>query len=175
MSSSAPKTPDPQSKTKTGKTPPSPSEIKRVFSYWQDRLDHPKALLTPERRRLIVARLKDGYAVEELEAAIDGCKNSEFHMGLNDTGKVHDDITLIFRNGSKLEQFIDLKNQNGKIRPDQARRDSVVDRLRGQAELLANYPTEAELAAAREAEGDAQRAQPSLALDGLETDGSDRR
>jgi hypothetical protein len=92
-------------------------EILRVFSYWQTRLGHQSAKLTPERIRFIKGRLKDGYSLEELESAIDGCKNSPYHMGQNDHGKVYDGIDLIFRNGSKVEQFIGYNKTIPKARP----------------------------------------------------------
>jgi hypothetical protein len=84
----------------------SSAEIQRIFTYWQTHLKHPKALLTRERRNAIEARLKDGYSVEDLESAIEGCGKSSYHMGNNEHGTVYDDIELICRKGSKVEQFI---------------------------------------------------------------------
>lgn len=79
----------------------------RVFDYWRVATKHDGAKLTDKRRRLIDARLKDGYSEEQLCAAIDGCKASTFHQGGNDRGAVFDDIELICRTGEKLESFID--------------------------------------------------------------------
>lgn len=88
----------------------SPSVI--VFDYWVSVMDKPKsAKLTKERKRLIDQRIKEKYTVEDIKRAIDGCHASEFHMGKNDGGKVHNDLTLICRNGSKLEQFMDSANK----------------------------------------------------------------
>jgi hypothetical protein len=81
-------------------------DILRVFTFWQTRLNHPKALLTNDRKGVIAARLKDGYSVEDLEKAIEGCRSSSYHMGQNDQGQIYDSIGLILRNGSKVEQFI---------------------------------------------------------------------
>jgi hypothetical protein len=81
-------------------------EICEVFAFWQTHLDHPQAKLTVERHKFIGSRLGEGYSVDDLKAAIRGCKNSPHHMGRNDHGKIYDGIDLIFRNGSKVEQFI---------------------------------------------------------------------
>jgi hypothetical protein len=76
-----------------------------VFAHWQKRCNHPKARLTPERAGKIMARLKQGYSVDDLLAAVDGCASSAFHSGTNETGAVYDDIELICRNGSNVERF----------------------------------------------------------------------
>jgi hypothetical protein len=80
-------------------------DVVRVFTYWQSVLDHPKAILTTGRETIIRARLKDGYSVESLEQAIDGCKRSAWHMGENPEGKVYDGLDLIFRSGEYVEKF----------------------------------------------------------------------
>jgi hypothetical protein len=63
------------------------------------------AKFTPERRRKVEARLKDGYTVERLCKAIRGCKASPHHQGKNDTGTVYDDLELICRDGKHVEAF----------------------------------------------------------------------
>lgn len=106
--------PNTNPKEKTNK--PSAEDVSRIFSYWQSTLDHPTAKLTTERRRKVEARLKEGYSVEQIIQAIDGCAASPFHRGQNDTGQVWDDLELICRNGSKLEGFLKRKggsNGNG--------------------------------------------------------------
>lgn len=91
--------------TKKKERPPS-EDVSRIFSYWQSALNHPTAKLTAERKRKIEARLKEGYSIEQICQAIDGCAASAFHRGQNETGQVYDDLELICRNGSKLESFI---------------------------------------------------------------------
>jgi len=87
------------------------SQIDEVFAYWQKVMDHPSAKLLPVRQRAVAGRLKEGYSVAEIKLAIDGCRASDFHMGDNIHRTVYDDLTLICRDGAKLEQFI------GKRRP----------------------------------------------------------
>jgi hypothetical protein len=85
-----------------------PAPVVQVFEFWKTEMGHPKAQLTPERKKKIEERLKDS-TVEEIQTAIRGCKRSDFHMG-REPGKpqVFDDIELICRKRSKLEHFIAL-------------------------------------------------------------------
>lgn len=59
-----------------------------------------------KRRKLIRARLKDGYTADALMEAITGCSLSPFHMGENDSGTRYDGLDLIFRDAGKVDQFI---------------------------------------------------------------------
>ncbi len=86
-------------------------EYNTIFSFWKTILNHPKAILSRDRIRLIKARLDEGHTVEDCKNAILGCKASSYHMGENDKGKVYDAINLIFRKGDKLEQFIGYHEQ----------------------------------------------------------------
>lgn len=120
---------DPPSSTST---PSTPNEQKRdgavapgalagqVFEHWRTVMAHAGAKYTAERRRKVEARLREGYTVEQLCRAVDGCRASRFHQGENEDGKVYDDLTLICRNGSKVEQFI--AGLNGKAIPEKTRR-----------------------------------------------------
>lgn len=78
--------------------------VVRLFAYWQARCDHKAAKLTPERARAIMSRLRDGYSEGELRKAIDGAAVAAYVN--EDNGHRFDDLTLICRNGSKLESFI---------------------------------------------------------------------
>lgn len=80
---------------------------RRVFQHWQKRMVKPKAKLTDGRKRVVLARLKDGYTLKQLKQAIDACSASEFHMGDNDRKTPFNDLTLILRSGEKLEQFLE--------------------------------------------------------------------
>jgi hypothetical protein len=88
------------------------SEVETVFDYWKRRTGHPDAKLTREREMKIRARLDEGYSLDELQEAIEGCRGSPFHQGDNDRGHRYDDITLICRSGSKVEQFIEMAREN---------------------------------------------------------------
>jgi len=81
------------------------SATREVFNYWISKLGHTKAKFTRDRKGKISARLKEGFSIDELKRAIDGCAASSYHMGDNDDGKVYDNINLIFRNAEKIESF----------------------------------------------------------------------
>jgi len=87
------------------KLDPSDAICRRVFAHWTRELDHSGAKPTVERITKIRARLRDGYTESDMIAAIDGCANSPFHRGENDSATKYDDLTLILRNGSNLEKF----------------------------------------------------------------------
>jgi len=88
-----------------------PDGVKEVFKYWQQIMDHPRAKLDDKRKGKIKKRLQDGYTVDDLQRAVDGCKRSPHHMGENDRGTVYDDIELICRDASRVEKFIALASQ----------------------------------------------------------------
>ncbi len=68
-------------------------------------MNHPKAKLDTKRRRIIKKALEN-YSITDLKKAIDGCVKSDFHRGQNKQHKCFDDIELILRDSSKIEQFI---------------------------------------------------------------------
>lgn len=81
-------------------------DVQIVFDYWCQAMGKSgNAKLTDKREKAIKARLKEGYTVEHIKQAIDGCKRSPHHMGQNQNGTIYDDIELICRSGEKLEQF----------------------------------------------------------------------
>jgi hypothetical protein len=82
-----------------------PHPVREIFEYWQRVMAHPRAILNNKRQRVITARLREGYRVPDIKRAIDGCQQSAWHQGKNPDHKVFDDIELICRDGSKLEQF----------------------------------------------------------------------
>ncbi|MEW6212726.1 MAG: hypothetical protein AB1631_30655 [Acidobacteriota bacterium] len=88
-------------------------KAQEAFDYWRERLNHPDAKFTDDRRRKVVARLREGYTLEQIKRGIDGCAASSFHRGENDTHTLFDDLELICRSGSKLEGFIARANGNG--------------------------------------------------------------
>jgi hypothetical protein len=93
---------------------------------WQQVMDHykkyhprafPKVLSTLKEAKKIQARLKEGFSVEDLIEAIDGCHRSEYHQGQNDQNKKYDSLELIVRDGSKVQQFIEINRTSGNELP----------------------------------------------------------
>jgi len=87
--------------------------IYEIYEHWKEVMEKPRALLTDQRRDKIEARLKEGYSVEDCKKAIDGCRGSDFHMGKNERNTQYNDIELIFRNGTKFEQFVSRAHRGG--------------------------------------------------------------
>lgn len=80
--------------------------VRSVFDAWvQSTGGTSRTLLTPERERLIKARLAEGYSVDDLIDAVRGWTFSPHHRGENDRGTVYNDLKLLLRDGSNVERF----------------------------------------------------------------------
>lgn len=92
-----------------------PSEdVAEIFDFWKTERNHPRAQLTPEREVKIRDRLCDSTKAE-IRLGIQGCGLSDYHMGREEgQPTVYDDIELICRTRSKLEQFIGYKERSEK-------------------------------------------------------------
>jgi len=84
--------------------PAASGDEQAVFDYWKGRMKKKGARFTPQRRSKVQARLKDGFQVSDLKRAVDGCAMNPWNNGA-ETGKVYDDLELICRNATKVEQF----------------------------------------------------------------------
>lgn len=84
------------------------SAIAEVFDFWRESMESPRSRLDRKREKAIRDRLKDGYAVEDIQLAIMGCRSSDFHMGQNDRGTRFCSIDLICRDAEHLDRFIEL-------------------------------------------------------------------
>jgi hypothetical protein len=82
--------------------------VDQVFAHWKTTTGHLDAKLTPKRKSAITDRLREGYSVDTLFAAVEGCQVSSFHQGENKGRKVYNDIALICRDGDHVEQFVDF-------------------------------------------------------------------
>jgi hypothetical protein len=92
-------------------------DVLAVFEHYRG--FHPRAHKTPHSGMKewgkIKARLAEGYSVDDLKLAIDGCHRSPFHMGENDNGRKYNTLELIVRDGSKVQSFIELAQQEGPV------------------------------------------------------------
>lgn len=125
-----------------------------VFDYWKERMDHSKAKLDKKRTTLINNALKIGYTVDDLKDAIDGCANSDYHMGKNDSSAVYDDLSLILRDAGKIDGFIKKKNQlktgaYNEISESNTREQQLQKSASGRVQLAAERELR-EIAAARQ-------------------------
>ena len=87
-------------------TPKIKPQIEDIFNYWCLVMNHHKANLDSKRHRVIKQRLDDGYSVEDLKAAIRGCKKTPHNMGQNDQGMIYDSLGLILRDSDHVDRFI---------------------------------------------------------------------
>lgn len=88
-----------------------PNSVEVLVLHYQSY--HPKARAGDKERAKIRARLREGYTVEELKIAIDGCHVSPYHSGNNDDGRKYQNLELILRDATKVNQFIELAAQKG--------------------------------------------------------------
>jgi hypothetical protein len=97
-------------------------------------MSKPRCKLDAKRKRAIAARLKDGYSVDDIKQAIDGCRQSDWHMGRNDRQQPFNDIELICRDAAKVDGFRERatgKRQAGSFLDD----DDVIE---GQCRRVSN-------------------------------------
>lgn len=86
----------------------------RVFAHWKKRRGDSKRIkFTADRKRKVLARLREGYLVEDLQAAIDGMMMSEFHQKNNFQDLIH-----ACRNAERVDAFMEL-NRAKPYRPKQ--------------------------------------------------------
>lgn len=81
-----------------------------VFQHWQTVMGKPRTVLDSKRKALITSRLRDGYTVQDLQAAATGCSLSPFHMGLNEQGRRYNGVDLIYRDAGKVDQFMEFSH-----------------------------------------------------------------
>lgn len=82
--------------------------VEAVFDHWRKATGHERARASPERVTKIRARLRDGFTVEQLLSAVNGCAASEFH-----STNGHNDLTLICRDASHVEKFLQVAEEKG--------------------------------------------------------------
>ena len=91
------------------------SDIQDVFATWLQTTgrDAIKTKLDSKRASRIVWALSN-YPKQDVIDAVSGWRNSKFHSGANDRGKVYNDLTLLLRDAQHLEEFRDLERTAGK-------------------------------------------------------------
>jgi hypothetical protein len=80
---------------------PRMEEATRVYELWRVRCHHPRAIFSQDRKKLVLARLNEGYTQERLENAVRGAEVGAFEKD----GHRYDDLELICRSGSQVEKF----------------------------------------------------------------------
>lgn len=88
-------------------------QIAEHYRKYHPRAKTPKSF-SPEYKA-IAARLKEGWELDELQAAIDGCHKHPHNCGQNERQLAYQSLGLIFRDSDHVQRFIEY-NQNGKPR-----------------------------------------------------------
>lgn len=85
-----------------------PTDVEKVFSYWQTRFNRQKSILDNKRRSKIQLGLKH-FTVEDLFKAVDAAAVDDWTLGHNPRGKKYDDLVTIFRDVPKIESWLQEK------------------------------------------------------------------
>lgn len=117
--------------------------VAAVFAHWRDIMGHSRARMDLKRAQAIRDRLRDGYTVEDLQTAIEGCAASAWHMGENDRQTRYDSISLILRDADHVDKFISMGEQARRI-------IAAREERRAEAQKASQPPTDEEKARVRE-------------------------
>lgn len=78
----------------------------RLFVLWQ-RETQRSGKFTPDKRAVVLARLREGYSEVQLSTAIRVAARDPFYQGENDRKRRYDDLVTILRNGSRVDKFLE--------------------------------------------------------------------
>lgn len=103
-----------------GASPPAAdraSEVRKVFEHYKTHRPKrfPKVTSSLPEWSKVLARLKEGFTVETICEAIDGCMRSPWHQGENERQKPFDSLELIVRDAKHIHDFIDVPVRRGPI------------------------------------------------------------
>lgn len=119
----APRVQDNTEQEKTGQNNTT-QQVRMVFDHY--RTYHPRAFPKPcsksKEWQKIRERLAEGYTAEDLCAAIDGCHRSPFHCGVNRDNKKYQNLELIVRDGSRVNDFLNVPAEPGPVLSEKTQR-----------------------------------------------------
>jgi hypothetical protein len=115
-----------------------PDPVVSVFEHWQKIMDHPKAVLDKQRRRIIRLALDRGYSVADLCLAITGCSLTPHNCGHNDRGERYDGLHLILRSADQIDRFI--RNAQHPPKPLNSAEQRLHSNVQAAQEWLKNPP-----------------------------------
>lgn len=82
-------------------------EAVEVFTHWRQVMGkNGRTAFDRKRKSAVQARLRDGYSVDDLKRAVDGCAKTPHNMGQNDRGERFDDLELICRDSGRVDRFM---------------------------------------------------------------------
>lgn len=91
-------------------------QIREVFAHY--RTHHPRSFREPqstsEEWKRIRARLREGFTVEDLKQAIDGCHVCPHNCGQNSQNQKYQDLKLIVKDGGQVTRFMEEWENRGR-------------------------------------------------------------
>lgn len=92
-------------------------DVRRVFEHYRARFPKkfPKVHSGLPEWRKILDRFRDGYSVDDLCDAIDGCMRSPWHQGQNDRRKPFNHLELIVRDAKHVDDFRAIPARAGPV------------------------------------------------------------
>lgn len=94
-----------------------PERVAQVFAHYRTHHEraHPKPKRESKEWRCIAARLREGYSVDDLRSAIDGCHLTPHNLGENERSTPYLGLELIMRTGSQVTRFREtaIRHANG--------------------------------------------------------------
>lgn len=83
--------------------------VRAVFSHYRKLHPraHPRPVPESKEWKLIVARLNEGYSVEDICEAIDGCHKTPHNCGMNENQTKYQDLDLIVRKSGNVARFLE--------------------------------------------------------------------
>lgn len=89
-------------------------DCQKVFEHWRTKFQKSgNAIFGSARKSKVEARLNEGFSVEDLMTAIEGCALTPWNNGDNPDGQMHNDLELICRSAAQVDRFM----QNAKSPP----------------------------------------------------------
>lgn len=81
--------------------------VGQVFDAWVTSCGHTGRTRLDAKRRGLILKALAGYPLEDVLDAVRGWQHSAFHRGENDASKVYNDLGLLLRDASHIEEFRD--------------------------------------------------------------------
>uniref|UniRef100_UPI0036DD0983 helix-turn-helix domain-containing protein n=1 Tax=Photorhabdus sp. RM322S TaxID=3342825 RepID=UPI0036DD0983 len=94
---------------------PKGGDVEKVFSFWQQTMDHKSAKLDAKRRKRIAARLAEKFTYEQLCKVITGATYDPWLMGKNPQNRRYDGIDTLLRDAAQVERLIALSDNEHAI------------------------------------------------------------
>lgn len=87
------------------------ADVRAVLAHWKRVTKRPGTLDTAQRKRHVLARLREGYTVEQLCASASAMAASPFHCGDNDRGARYLDVSHFARSAEVLDRWLEQSPQ----------------------------------------------------------------